>query len=134
LDATSAQCCSVSEEVPPILASFSIAPVGAGEELSQYVAEIIDIVDKSGFTYKLGAMQTTVEGSESEVMALIPQCHRHMRKKAKRVLTHITIDDREGASGRLSGKVADVEKKPGCKVSHEGLTPNALVDGGEAAQ
>jgi uncharacterized protein (TIGR00106 family) len=102
-----------------MLASFSIAPVGVGEELSQHVAEIIDIIDKSGLAYKLGAMQTTVEGDDSEVMALILQCHRHMRKKAKRVLTHISIDDREGATGRLAGKVADVEKKLGRKLSRE---------------
>ena len=45
-----------------MLASFSIAPVGVGENLSEHVAEIVDIIDKSGLKYKLGAMQTTVEG------------------------------------------------------------------------
>ena len=29
-----------------------------------------------------------------KVMAVIMKCHRHMRKRAPRVLTHITIDDR----------------------------------------
>jgi len=102
-----------------MLASFSIAPVGVGEKLSKYVAEIIDIIDKSGLKYKLGAMQTTVESDDSEVLALILQCHRHMRAKAKRVLTHIAIDDREGAKGRLAGKVTDVEKALGRSLSHE---------------
>jgi len=102
-----------------MLASFSIVPVGAGEELKEHVAAILDIIDKSGLAYKLGAMQTTVEGEDSEVMALILQCHRHMRKHAKRVLTHITLDDREGATGRLEGKVADVEKALGRKLSRE---------------
>ena len=102
-----------------MLASFSISPVGVGEALSQHVAEIIDIIDRSGLTYRLGAMQTTVEGDDSEVMALILQCHRHMRKNAKRVVTHIAIDDREGASGRLMGKVDAVEKALGRKVSRE---------------
>ena len=40
-----------------MLASFSISPVGVGEALSKHVAEIIDIIDKSGLKYKLGAMQ-----------------------------------------------------------------------------
>ena len=102
-----------------MLASFSISPVGVGEALSKHVAEIVDIIDRSGLKYKLGAMQTTVEGDDSEVMALILQCHRHMRKKAKRVVTHIAIDDREGASGRLTGKVEDVEKALGRKVERE---------------
>ena len=47
-----------------MLASFSIAPVGVGEALSKHVAEIVDIIDKSGLKYKLGAMQTTVEGDD----------------------------------------------------------------------
>ena len=102
-----------------MLASFSISPVGVGEALSKHVAEIVDIIDRSGLKYKLGAMQTTVEGDDSEVMALILQRHRHMRKKAKRVVTHIAIDDREGASGRLTGKVADVEKALGRKLRSE---------------
>lgn len=102
-----------------MLASFSIAPVGIGEALSKHVAEIVDIIDKSGLKYKLGAMQTTVEGDDAEVMALILQCHRHMRAKAKRVITHIAIDDREAAKDRLTGKVADVEKALGRKLSRE---------------
>jgi uncharacterized protein (TIGR00106 family) len=93
-----------------MLASFAISPVGTGEALSTHVAEIVDIIDKSGLTYKLGAMQTTVEGPEDEVVLLIMRCHHHMLSKTHRVLTHITIDDREGATGRLTGKVADVEK------------------------
>jgi len=102
-----------------MLASFSISPIGVGELLSKHVAEIVDIIDRSGLKYKLGAMQTTVEGDDAEVMALILQCHRHMRTKARRVVTHIAIDDREGASGRFTGKVADVEKVLGKKLSHE---------------
>ena len=102
-----------------MLASFSIVPVGAGEELKEYVAGIIDIIDKSGLAYKLGAMQTTVEGPEDEVVLLIMRCHHHMLSTAHRVLTHITIDDRAGATGRLEGKVADVEKTLGRKLSHE---------------
>jgi uncharacterized protein (TIGR00106 family) len=102
-----------------MLASFSIVPVGVGEELKDYVAGVIEIIERSGLEYKLGAMQTTVEGDDSDVMALILQCHRHMRSKAKRVLTHIAIDDREGAKGRLTGKVADVEKALGRKLSQE---------------
>jgi uncharacterized protein (TIGR00106 family) len=102
-----------------MLASFSIAPVGAGVKLKRYVAEILDIIDRSGLPYRLGAMQTTVEGDEERVMALIMECHRHMRRKARRVLTHIAIDDREGATGRLEGKVADVEKTLGRKLSRD---------------
>lgn len=102
-----------------MLASFAIVPVGAGEELKELVAEILDIIDKSGLPYTLGAMQTTIEGDEAEVLALIMKCHRRMRELAPRVLTHIAIDDRDGATGRLTGKISDVEQVLGRGLSHE---------------
>lgn len=102
-----------------MLASFSVVPVGVGEALSEHVAKIVAIIDESGLEYRLGAMQTTVEGDPEDVVELIMECHRAMRGVADRVLTSITIDDREGAVSRLTGKVADVEKVLGRHVEHE---------------
>ena len=101
-----------------MLATFSVLPVGVGEALSEHVARIVDIIDASGLDYRLGAMQTTVEGGEDEVMELIMKCHRAGREAAQRVFTSITIDDREGATGRLTGKVDDVERILGRSVKH----------------
>jgi uncharacterized protein (TIGR00106 family) len=102
-----------------MLASFSIVPIGVGEELREHIAKVLDLIDESGLPYKLGAMQTTVEGEPEEVMALILQCHRLLLEDAPRVLTHIAIDDRKGAAGRLEGKVKDVEKTLGRELSSE---------------
>ena len=102
-----------------MLASFAIVPIGIGEELKEHVARIIQTIDESGLDYRLGAMQTTVEGEQDAVMALIMRCHQQMRKLAPRVLTHITIDDRKGAEGRLTGKVTDVEDVLGQEMKHE---------------
>lgn len=102
-----------------MLASFTVIPLGVGEELKELIAQIVDIIDKSGVAYKLGAMQTTLEGPQDEVMAVIMKCHNHLKTAAPRVLTSITIDDREGAVGRLEGKVSDVEEVLGRSVSHE---------------
>ena len=102
-----------------MLASFSVVPLGLGEELKTHVAEILEIIDASGLDYRLGAMQTTVEGDPDAVLALVMKCHRRMLAKAPRVLTHITIDDRPGATGRLDGKVKDVEAVLGKGLSHD---------------
>ncbi len=102
-----------------MLASFSIVPVGSGSELKEHVARVLDLIDRSGLDYRAGAMQTTVEGNMEEVMELITECHKLMRRHASRVLTSITIDDREGAGGRLSGKVSDMEKVLGRDLKHE---------------
>jgi uncharacterized protein (TIGR00106 family) len=102
-----------------MLASFAIVPVGVGEELKELIAELVPIIEKSGLPYVMGAMQTTIEGEPEAVLNLIMTCHRHMRVCAPRVLTHITIDDRADATGRLRGKVRDVEESLGRKISHE---------------
>lgn len=102
-----------------MLASFTVIPIGVGEELKEKIADILDLIDKSGVKYTLGAMQTTLEGEEEEVMALIMKCHRRMMELSPRVLTSITIDDRKDAEGRLTGKITDVEDVLGRKLSHE---------------
>lgn len=100
-----------------MLASFAVAPAGVGEEVKELVAEVLKIVDRSGLSYKLGAMQTTIEGDTDRVMDVILQCHRRMLELAPRVLTSIVIDDRKGATGRLEGKVKDVEEIVGKPLS-----------------
>lgn len=102
-----------------MLASFTIIPIGTGEELKEKIAEIVSIIGKTGLPYTLGAMQTTIEGESDEVMDLIMKCHAHMRTTCPRVLTSITIDDREGASNRLTGKIDDVKQILGKEISHE---------------
>ena len=52
------------------------------------------------------------------MMELIMRCHRAARKAAPRVFTSVTIDDREGATGRLTGKIDDVERILGRTVRH----------------
>ena len=93
-----------------MVASFSVAPMGVTGGVKELVAEALKIVDESGLPYELGAMQTTVEGDPDEVMAIILRCHKRLLELAPRVLTHNAIDDRRGATGRLGGKVRDVEK------------------------
>jgi len=96
-----------------VIAEFTISPVGVGESLSKYVAEVIDIVDKSGLPYLLTPMGTIVEGEWDEVMGLIKRCHHRMRELAPRVATRIYIDDRPGKKGLLEYKTRSVEEKLG---------------------
>ncbi|HYA48382.1 MAG TPA: MTH1187 family thiamine-binding protein [Burkholderiales bacterium] len=99
-----------------MVVEFSVVPVGKGEELAGLVAKVLDIVDKSGLPYRLTAMGTIVEGEWDDVFALIKECHRKMRQEAGRVLTHIAVDDRDRAKGRITGKVEDVEKVLGRRL------------------
>ena len=102
-----------------MLASFAVVPMGKQDGVKELVAEALAIVDQSGLPYKLGAMHTTIEGDAQQVMEVIMRCHNRVLELAPRVLTSITIDDRKGASGRLDGKVSDVEQVLGKKLSRE---------------
>ncbi len=99
-----------------MICEFTIVPLDKGESLSEYVAKIIDLVDKSGLDYCLTPMGTIVEGDWDEIMALIKECHHHMRRHSQRVSTSIKIDDREGAKKRIDGKIESVEKRLGRPV------------------
>ncbi len=92
-----------------MIVEFSVVPIGQGESLSKAVAKVVDIIDKSGLPYKLTAMGTIVEGEWDDVFALIKECHAYARRSAGRVLTTVTVDDRDRAKNRLKGKVEDVE-------------------------
>lgn len=100
-----------------MLVQFTMFPTDKGESVSEYVAQVLDIVDSSGLAYKLGPMSTSVEGEWDEVFGLIRRCRDQLRKHSNRVYIVISVDDRAGVSGRLSGKIKDVEERLGKKLS-----------------
>ena len=102
-----------------MLASFAVVPMGVQDGVKDLVAEALAIVDASGLPYQLGAMHTTIEGDADQVMDVILRCHRRVLELAPRVLTSITIDDRKGATGRIVGKVRDVEEVLGKRLARE---------------
>ena len=96
-----------------MIVSLSVVPVGAGVELKEHVSEVLKVIDESGLPYRLTAMATEIEGTWDEVMPVVAAAHAMGKQFTGRVVTHIAIDDREGALGRLEGKVRDVEETVG---------------------
>ncbi len=99
-----------------MLAFVTITPMDKGAGLSPYVAQVLDLIDRSGLPYRTGPMGTTIEGDWDEVMALVKRCHFLLREESERVSTLIKIDDRKGATGRLDGKTASLEARLGRKL------------------
>lgn len=87
-----------------------------GESVSADVSKVIDIIDRSGLSYKLSAMSTVIEGDWNAVMAVINKARLMLRRKHSRIYIGITIDDRKGARGRLDGKVKSIEKRLGREI------------------
>jgi uncharacterized protein (TIGR00106 family) len=94
-----------------MLAAFSITPLGAGESVSDLVADCVRIVRQSGLPNETNAMFTNVEGDWDEVMGVIHRCVDHVAAAAPRVSAVIKIDHRPGTEGALTGKVERLEQR-----------------------
>lgn len=106
----------MKEALYMVLLEMSIVPLGVGDSVSQYVAECVDLVDKSGLDYELHSMGTIVEGELDAVLSLMRECIEKMAKHSDRVSCTAKLDYRRGHSGRLTTKVDSVEKNLGRSI------------------
>jgi uncharacterized protein (TIGR00106 family) len=95
------------------MAEVSIVPLGIGKTgISEYVAEAIQELKKSGLKFQLTPMGTIIEGTLEEVMDIIRRMHETpFQKGAKRVYTTIKLDDRRDKDSSMGYKVKSVEEK-----------------------
>ena len=100
-----------------VLLEMSIVPMGAGDSVSKYVAQCVDLVDQSGLDYEVHAMGTIVEGELADVLGLMQACIEKMAEHSDRVSCAAKLDFRRGQQGRLTAKVDSVEQKLGRKIS-----------------
>lgn len=94
-----------------MLAAFSITPLGAGESVSDLVADAVRIVRQSGLPNETNAMFTNVEGAWDEIMGVIKQCVDAVAAAAPRVSLVIKIDHRAGVTDAMHTKVVAVEER-----------------------
>ncbi len=94
-----------------VLLEFSMSPFGKGESLSPYVSRILNVVDKSGVSYKLTPMGTILEGEWAEVMEVVTNCYKELEKDCNRISTNIRIDYRKGSASRMQQKIKSIESK-----------------------
>jgi uncharacterized protein (TIGR00106 family) len=99
-----------------VLLEFAMNPPDRGQGLSAYVARILDVVDRSGVTYRLTPMGTILEGSYDEVMGVVRDCFRALEADCPRIGMNLKMDWRAGSESRLSSKVEAVEKHLGRKL------------------
>lgn len=97
------------------LMDITVIPLDKGPAgLSAGVAQLQEILRKSGLDHKLHDMGTTVSGSSRELFALAEQLHEHLFSTGtQRVYTVMKIDDRRDKEVALGDKTASVERKRG---------------------
>ncbi|EJD02254.1 DUF77-domain-containing protein [Fomitiporia mediterranea MF3/22] len=81
------------------VADFCLIPMGTGEpSVAEYIAECQLVLQKSGLTYQTAFVSgygTNIEGSWSEVMKAIHDCHEAVHTRgAPRIATDIRIGTR----------------------------------------
>jgi len=101
------------------IAAVSIAPVGVGTSVSEYVAAALQVVQaQSDIAYRLDPMFTTLEGGLPDIFALILEMEAAVfALGAERVGTVIKIDDRRDREVAMQDKVTAVETRLKAKPS-----------------
>ncbi len=92
-----------------ILLEFSMSPLDKGESVSKYVSRSLDIIDRSGISYRLNPMGTVLEGEWDDVMNVVKQCYEKMSEDCNRITCTVKIDARKGKTNRLNAKTKKLE-------------------------
>ncbi|HSW46452.1 MAG TPA: MTH1187 family thiamine-binding protein [Phycisphaerae bacterium] len=96
-----------------MLLEFSMFPIGQGDSVGDSVARSLEIIDRSGVPYRLNPMGTVLEGEWDQLMGVVRQCFERMSADCSRVSCTLKFDWRRDATGRITGKVAGVERRLG---------------------
>jgi len=104
-----------------VLLEFSMFPTSdncrEGASVSKQVAKIIDAIDKSGVAYQLTPMGTVIEtASMQEALDIVALAYEQI-KDCERVYSSLKFDIRHTSQGRLTSKIASVEKNLGRSLS-----------------
>ena len=101
-----------------MLFSLTMFPVGNGPSIRKPVAEVIDVLDRSGLHYEVSATDTVIEGDWDRVLPAIREAEQKLRAKHGRVFTLLTVDDYSGGENRIHEAVEDVERELHHAVRH----------------
>ncbi len=93
-----------------MLLAFSVAPLGAGDSVTDAVADAVAIVRASGLPHRTDAMFTTIEGEWDEVFAVVRDATDAVAAHGHRISLVMKADIRPGRTGELDAKVARVER------------------------
>ena len=87
------------------LIAVAIAPVGVGDELSKYVAEVVKVIRESGLPNKTYSMFTEIEGDWDAVMAVVKKATFVLAEKGIRTEVVLKADIRPGFENMMEGKI-----------------------------
>lgn len=95
-----------------MIAQLSVYPLGEGTSLSRFVKKGIEVIEKSGYTYEVGGMATTIETPGlDELFDIIKKIHSaQIQEGAHRIIIDLNVDDRRDKEATIKSKRASVTK------------------------
>ena len=93
------------------LIAVAIAPFGVGDELSEYVAEVVKVIRESGLKNKTTSMFTEIEGEYDKVMETVKKATFVLAEKGIRTEVILKMDIRPGFENMMEEKLERMESK-----------------------
>ncbi|WP_196779139.1 thiamine-binding protein [Bifidobacterium choloepi] len=90
--------------------AVAIAPSGVGEELDEYVAEVVRAIRESGLPNETNAMFTNLEGDLDDVLRTVRDAAMVLASEGHRTQVTLKLDIRPSFRGQLAEKVAKVNR------------------------
>ena len=89
-----------------MIAQLSVYPIGEGTSLGRFVKKGIAVIEKSGVTYEVGGMATTIETPDMDALFdLIKQVHAaQVAEGARRIVIDLKVDDRQDKTATIQSK------------------------------
>lgn len=119
------------------LVAVAIAPVGVGDELKEYVAEVIRVIRASGLSCRTTSMFTEIEGEWDEVMRVVKDAAFVLAARGIRTEVVLKADVRPGFEHMMERKVRVVEEllaEDGAgEAAEAGTVPSAGASGAATA-
>ena len=92
------------------LIAVAIAPCGVGEELAEYVADVVKVIRESGLPNKTTSMFTEIEGEYDAVMDVVKKATFVLAEKGIRTEVVLKMDIRPGFTDMMNKKLDRLEE------------------------
>src|SRR3954462_8631651 len=92
-----------------MLVAFSVAPTGAGESVSEAVADAVRVVRESGLPNRTDSMFTTLEGEWDECLDVVRRACEAVGRHGERVSLVLKAETRPGRTGEMQAKLDRLE-------------------------
>ena len=91
------------------LVAVAIAPVGVGDELKEYVADVVRVIRESGLSCRTNSMFTEIEGEWDDVMRVVKDATFVLAERGIRTEVVLKADIRPGFENMMERKVRVVD-------------------------